>query len=316
MLDTVLTRYLAQHGNRIASSDSAKRGVALWRKWWPVDATVADVTVGAQEQFLDWLRGQYSEGYARRVLGVGKSALNRAWKRGEITQVPFVQLPTGGEAYPHYATVDQMVIWLNTPMPEHVWAYTLVRLCTACRGDAALDLQPFQIDVDARLVRLNPAGRRQTKKYRAIVPLQPLLAHYVAQADPAAHLVNWHGRRVGSIKTTWRKLRVAARLPAWWVPKVIRHSIATWLRQRGVPAWEVSGLLGHHAGGTTDGYAKFDPAYLGDARRVLGEILDDLTARVPRLQALAEGDPKLTPAVSQVADISRHRKIAGDKLSS
>lgn len=286
LLDSVLTRYMAQHGAALPSAESAKRAVAIWRRWWPADATVADVTVGQQEAFLKHLRGQYSEGYARRVLGVGKSAMNRAWKRGEITQVPFIQLPPVGEAFPHYATVDQMAQWLNTPMPEHVWAYCLIRLCTGCRGDAAQDLQAFQIDTASNLVRLNPAGRRQTKKYRPIVPLQPALATYVAQAKPEAYLVHWHGRRVGSMKTTWRKLRVAAKLPAWWIPKVLRHSVATWLRQRGVPAWEVSGLLGHHAGGTTDTYAKFDPAYLGEARRVLGEIIEELAGKVPRLRVL------------------------------
>jgi hypothetical protein len=45
-------------------------------------------------------------------------------------------------------------------------------------------------------------------------------------------------------------------------------------RRRGVPAWEASGQLGHRVGGTTEIYAKFDPAYLGQARhRALSNIL-------------------------------------------
>ncbi len=287
LLDTVLTRYLLQYGDSIASKDSAKRGVAIWRQWWKPDDTVADVTIGRQEDFITWLRGNgYSEGYVRRVVGVGKSAMNRAWKRGEITQVPFVQLTPGGEAFPHYASREQMIRLLNTPMPEHIWAFMLVRLCTGCRGDAALDLQMFQIDRQSKLIRLNPAGRRQTKKFRPVVPLLPALEAYVNQAMPAAYVVHWHGRKVASIKTTWRKLRIAASLPEWFAPKTIRHTVATWLRQRGVPAWEVSGLLGHHAGGTTDNYAKFDPTYLGEARKGLDAILADLAGEVPRLAAL------------------------------
>jgi len=287
LLSTVLTRYMAQHGSQLASKDSAKRGVALWRQFFGDEATVAEVTIGRQEDFLRWLRAKgLTESYARRVLGVGKSAMNRAWKRGEITQVPFVELPPIGEAYPHYATREHIVRLLNTPMPEHIWAYFLIRLCTGCRGDAALDLQAFQIDRRAGLVMLNPAGRRQTKKFRPTVPLLPALGAYLDEAKPAAYVVNWHGRKVASIKTTWRKLRVAAALPAWFIPKTVRHTIATWLRQRGVPAWEVSGLLGHHAAGTTDRYAKFDPKYLGDARRVLEEIVVDLARDVPKLQAL------------------------------
>jgi len=36
----------------------------------------------------------------------------------------------------------------------------------------------------------------------------------------------------------------------------------------------------------TDAYAKFDPTYLGEARKALIEILADLAKDVPRLRAL------------------------------
>lgn len=287
LVSTVLTRYMHQHGRGLASKDSARRGVDLWNEFFGPAATVADVTIQRQEELMKWLaEREYSDGYVRRMLGVGKSAMNRAWKRGEIIQVPFVQLPPIGEAYPHYASRDQIVRLLNTEMPEHVWAYFLVRLCTACRGDAARDLQRCQIDANACLVHLNPAGRRQTKKYRPTVPLLLPLEAYVATMKPEAYLVHWHGRHIKSIKTTWRKLRRRALLPVWFVPKTVRHTLATWLRQRGVPAWDVAGLLGHHAGGTTDAYAKFDPAYMGDAKQALMAILRDLATDVPKLKQL------------------------------
>lgn len=59
----------------------------------PPAVTVADISVDAQEEFVEWARfkddrRRYSEGYARRILGVGQAAMNRAWKRQEITQVP------------------------------------------------------------------------------------------------------------------------------------------------------------------------------------------------------------------------------------
>lgn len=123
LLSTVLTRYMHQHGADLASSDSASRGVVLWNEFFGPRATVAEVTIPRQEEFMKWLaEREYSDGYVRRMLGVGKSALNRAWKRGEITQVPFVELPPIGEAYPHYATRDQIVRLLNAEMPEHIWA--------------------------------------------------------------------------------------------------------------------------------------------------------------------------------------------------
>lgn len=284
-LADVLERYWLQHGHALPSAQTQKRAIALWSDYWgrqPVSAC----SVPAQEKFVQWLaRKGLSDGYLRRVLGVGKAAMNRAWKRGEVQQVPFVDLPPTGEAYPDTMTREQLVALLNTKMPEHVRTYCLIRLATGCRGDAALDLQPFQIDRRHRLVRLNPPGRRQTKKYRATVPLLDVLAARLAGISEP-YFVHWHGRQVASIKTTWRKMVKAAGLPAF-PPKVLRHTVATELRRRGVPAWEVSGLLGHRTGGTTEIYAKFDPDYLGHAREALDAFLGDLARDVPWLGASA-----------------------------
>jgi integrase len=82
-----------------------------------------------------------------------------------------------------------------------------------------------------------------------------------------------------------------ALLPAWFVPKTLRHTLATWLRQRGVPAWDVSGLLGHHSDSTTDAYAKFDPSYMRAVRSTLEDIIKDLAHDIPRLRALLSSPP-------------------------
>lgn len=281
----VLDRYRLQHGKTLASKDVMRRAIALWRGWWR-GMNVAEVTIARQEAFAGWLREQgHAEGYVRRVLGVGKAALNRAYHRGEIERVPWIALPPITESYPHYASRDQLVSLLNAKMPAHVWTYVMIRLCTGCRGDAALDLRPDQIDWTAKLIRLNPPGRAQTKKYRATVPLPDALAAVLRAADPKPCYVHWHGKRPASIKTTWRKLRVAAGLPAWFAPKVLRHTVATELRRRGVPDWEASGLLGHRVGGVTEIYAKFSPDYLGRARVAIDEWMADLARDVPKLMA-------------------------------
>jgi integrase len=285
----VLTRYLAKHGNALPSKDTAKRAADLWKAYWK-DCTVADLTVEAQEAFVAWLRAQerdgkpYSEGYVNRVVGVGKAALNRAWKRQEIVQVPWIDLPPGGESYPYTATDAQIAALLNAiPKDSHLWPYCMIRLNTGCRGDAALDLQPFQVDWSRGLIRLNPEGRKQTKKYRPVVPLTATLRRELESVD-AAYYVNWRGKKIASIKHAWRKVRKAAGLPAWFAPKVLRHTVATHLRGVSVPAWEVSGQIGHKKAGTSEIYAKFDPAYLGQARTALDAWMEELARTVPRLR--------------------------------
>ena len=284
-----LDRYYLQRGVKLASKDTAKRSLALWREHWGDAATLTDLTVDKQEAFVEWLRGKgYSDGYARRVIGFGRTATNRAWKRGEITSVPFIELPQGGEAFPHRATHAQLVALLNTPMPAHIWTYCLIRLNTGCRGDAALDLQPFQVDFDTGCVRLNPAGRRQTKKRRPVVPLTATLrAHLRPLSGP--YYAGWHGSETRSIKTTWRKLRVRAGLPAWFAPKVLRHTVASELRRRGVPKWDVAGLMGHEddsGSATTGDYAKFDGERV---RKALDAWMRDLANDVPALRGVRPG---------------------------
>lgn len=288
-LMVVLDRYRLKRGDKLPSKSTINRAVDIWREYWVESTTVADLTIDRQEAFVEWLREKgHSDGYLRRIVGVGQTALNRAKKRQEVTGVPFVDLPQGGEPFPHRADRAQLVALLNTPMPAHVWTYCLIRLNTSCRGDAALDLQPFQVDFDTKLVKLNPAGRKQTKKRRPVVPLTQMLEAHL-KALPGPHYAGWQGRRTKSIRTTWRKIRTKAKLPAWFAPKVLRHTVASELRRRGVPEWDVSGLMGHTSGSQTGDYAKFDGA---KGKRALDAWMRDLARDVPRLRGSVRGQSR------------------------
>lgn len=285
----VLDRYRLNYGKDLASAATVARACKLWALFWGERALV-DVTCTEVDRFTRWLyKRRLAQGYVRRVLSVGKAAIARAFRLGELQQAPHIQLPPHGEAYPHYATREQLVTLLNAAMPDHVWTYILIRLCTGCRGDAALDLQPFQVDRHARLVRLNPPGRQQTKKRRPVVPLCDALAAHLGALPASAFYVNWHGERIHTIRMAWNELRDACGLPKWFIPKVLRHTVATELRRRGVSGWEASGLLGHKTGGTTDTYAKFDPAYLGQVRHAIDAWMVDLSADVPTLRSVVSG---------------------------
>ena len=284
----VLDRHYLRHASRLASRATYKNCYKLWGEFFG-DDTVAGLTPNRQREFKVWLEARgLSDGYVRRVIGDGKAAINHAWQEGEIQQVPFIKLPPIAAGYPHWARRDQLVKLLNSPsMPEHVFTFCMIRLNTGCRGDAARDLQPFQIDWDAGLIQLNPPGRRQTKKYRPIVPLTDFLRDYLRRLGHVDRYVHWHGRRVESLKTTWRAVRKAADLPAWFTPRVLRHTVGTELRRRGVPGWDVSGQLGHKKGesaGTTENYAKFDPAFMARAKDAFDAWMEELSAEVPRMR--------------------------------
>lgn len=283
----ILERHYLRYARNLASQDTYKASRKLWSKFFGTE-TIAELTPTRQRAFKTWLEGRgLSQGYVRRVIGDGKAALNHAWQEGEITRVPFVRLPPVSSGYPHWAKFEQLVRFLNTPMPDHLFTYCMLRLNTGCRGDAARDLQPFQVDWHAGLIALNPPGRIQTKKFRPVVPLTDFLGAYLRRQPAALYYVHWQGRRIASVRTTWRQVREEAGLPAWFAPKILRHTVGTELRRRGVPGWDLSGQLGHKKGEsspTTENYAKFDPTYLATAKLAFDNWMQELAAEVPRMR--------------------------------
>ena len=180
--------------------------------------------------------------------------------------------------------------------------FLLLACCTLARPEAILDLTTFQRDRDAGTIDLNPAGRRQTKKFRPLIPEAETLTPWLDQAEEtmrqaaaerarrgsskvvAPNYVAWAGRRLKSIKTAWRKLRADAELDETVQPYSIRHTMAREMRRRRVPLEQRQAFLGHLPRGsarTTAIYAPDQPQYLSDAV----EAIDDIMAAVDRAAA-------------------------------
>lgn len=134
---------------------------------------------------------------------------------------------------------------------------------TAGRRDALEKLTWRQVDFETRVIHLNPAGRRQTSKRRASVPISdallPILRRAYAERtgewvlDDARHCV-WGIDR-------------AARLAGVGgvTPHVFRHTAATWMARRGVPLWQIAGVLGNTVAMVERVYAKHCPDGLAGA---------------------------------------------------
>ncbi|HEY9145624.1 MAG TPA: site-specific integrase [Thiobacillus sp.] len=268
-LDMVLVRYYQQHAIDLPSAEMAKIALRYWSDFFG-GCTVSEVTPARQREFIAWLReGGRSDGYIKRILNVGKSALNRAYREGEIASVPFVLPGSDGEARDRVLTVgESAALWRAAKLPHERMMLALL-YGTLARPEAALALRKEFYDPERRLLTQNPPGRRQTKKYRPVVPVGEFLRPWLENAPPGP-LVAWHGKPIASFKTAWRKMRAEAGLEQAVVPKTIRHTMATELRAAGVPEAEIQGMLGHRAySGRTEVYAKYRPDYLGAAVRAV-----------------------------------------------
>lgn len=267
-LEQVLVRYWHRTGSVLASRGMTEIALAYWSEFF-AGAVVTEVDRSQQAEFVDWLRTKrtppLSDGYIRRIMGVGKSALNEAHQHGEISSVPFIALTNDSEPRDRVLSLDESCALWSAAELMHERMMLAILYGALARPEAALDVRREQYDKDRRLLAQNPPGRKQTKKYRPVVPVCDFLAPWIESVEKG-HLVTWRGKPIASFKTAWRALRRRAGLGQEVVAKTIRHTMATELRAAGVPEAEIQGFLGHRAyGGKTEVYAKYRPDYLGQA---------------------------------------------------
>lgn len=289
-LAEVVARYWEHHGQHVASSQRTRIALNYWLDFFG-DATVAELSsVPSQERFHQWLLDKGMKAASvKRTLTAGRAAVNYAWKRGEITSAPFIQMVVSRHeeesAPPRGRPMEMAEIarLIEATGNRHMRHFVAMMLATAARPEAIKELTLDRCKVEDRLIILNPAGRKQTTKYRPTVRMPesivPLLQRLHAEPE-TAYVVGYGEQSVKSIKTAWRAARKRAGLDTEVNPYSLRHTMARWLRKQGVPAWEVSAQLGHKRQelSITEVYAPYDPTYLSNAVRAIDLFFAQLRA--------------------------------------
>jgi len=273
----VLWRYYEEHAKELPSWDSALYTCKLFVKFF-ADDNVSGLTVRRQEDYIRWRReAGVTDGTIGRELSVLRAAVNRGFRRQELVAVPVIQgLPRGESRKRRLSKAEMAELLLAAShVSDHLLRFVLLAANTLSRPEAVLDLTVFQLDYEHRLIALNPAGRRQTKKHRPVVPMTDTIEPVLRTAR-GSHVVAYRGGRVQSVKKAFRRARQLLGLDLDVIPYTIRHTMATELRKRGVPKWEVEGWLGHKAGDPTEAYAIYDPDYLSAGRRAIDAYFREL----------------------------------------
>lgn len=276
-LETILVRYYEGHAKHIKSGEQALYACRKFSEFFP-GLLVSELTPDRLDAFVQWMRDKrLSDGYISRTLSTLKAALNRAFKRQEVQRVPYIPLPSGGAPRERRLSLSESAALFDACGSEHLFLYLVLAFGTLARPAALLELRRSQIDFENRLINLNQAGRQQNKKYRPALPMAKTLQLWLERIDGEL-IVSYHGKPIRGIKTAFTIAREKAGLDASVTPYTIRHTMATELRKRGVPPWEVAGMLGHRSAGyrTTEIYAKYDPTYLGKAVAAIDAYFTEL----------------------------------------
>jgi hypothetical protein len=165
---------------------------------------------------------------------------------------------------------------------QHILAFLRVSILTLARPDAAHDVSTDpnrgQWDSERGVLDLNPRGRRQTKKYRSIVPIAP---HGRWLFDETKGFIVKTGSARRGFYTMVQELGLPGDRESGM--KLIRRSMADLIRARLVAAGrsddELSIFLGHRKfDSVSELYAPFNPGYLNNVSRVIEEIAREIEA--------------------------------------
>ena len=172
--------------------------------------------------------------------------------------------------------------------------YLIGAMTTLGRPDAVLDMSAKpdrgQWMKAERRFDLNPVGRLQTKKRRPVMPVVGLLESWLLVTDDRLvcydRTKELEGEKVieqiavASVRSGWDTMRDKLKLPLGWGPKLIRHSMATILANRGVDLVELEMALGHRViSKTTDRYVIFSPDYLKTICQGIEDVMSELARK-------------------------------------
>jgi integrase len=273
---------------------------------------VKDLTPELQARFREWRSASGAGGHTvSRDLAALRGALTWAWKHQRILKPPpFISdVPFHARGQPRDRVLSREEVaaiidaCAGRPDREHVIRFIVIELATAGRPQAVLELEHTNIDLERNLIDPKHPGRTYSRKRRAIVPMAKavrpwvvgiegkLIKYRVPIARGEGEEPIFFERETKSIKTAWNAACNDAGV-AGATPKTLRHTMLTWLAERGVPYEQRQVLAGHSARGTTSRhYEHLSPSYLKTA-------IDHVDAYFVELR-------KLTSAIDGPATASR-----------
>ena len=284
---SLVIQYLATVDVTISVAAIDERWVNGFRAWLAAKPIVAPKSGEKRERTIGHIEGcvrqlaaainatpgQKAQFKAEQAKNVSASPRYRADVKTLAAMFRYCLEPSG----PKVRSAQERAVYIG--YRANLLRYLRAAVATWARPEEIADLRADQWMPEAGALNLNQLGRRQTRKYRGVVPVP-------RQFIP--HLVATRGNYlpIASIRGAWDAMRAEIGLPsirgeAGW--KLIRRSMATLARRRiGEANWRQGEImLGHVRASTSDIYALRDPANLGLALAATESIIEDICELVP-----------------------------------
>ena len=313
MLPIVLEKYFSEHTDGKPSEGVSRSAGRVMIAFWGITIRVSALTEERQKEFVQSIVNRGSSlSYASRILTVLHSALRHAKIEHEIIYseariAAKWRLDAKAPRRTFVPSDDELARLLGADMPEGLWRWILIQMATAGRPQTAIDLRPAARMREACVVCLNPANRKQNKKYRATVREPNVLKGWLnkwedevrekspnGNVDPAWSYCGY--RSIEAVKTVLERLRAK---PEVNLPRLstysFRHKVTTVLRRakltHRVTEDDIALQLGHRRPHlrTTAGYGEWDPEYLTTAAAAIDSWFVALQLKVQKRALFSQG---------------------------
>jgi integrase len=128
------------------------------------------------------------------------------------------------------------------------------------------------VNLETGIMQRKERGADRTKKRSPPVKIgRRLHAHFrrwKRMDGDAIYVVQFQGRNIHRPVRSWERTRIAAGLPEYCVPHILRHSRATHLLKAGVPIWDAAAALGMSVKVLAEVYGHHAPDWQKDAANV------------------------------------------------
>jgi len=212
-------------------------------------------------------RAKKSDSTIRKELEMLRAALRLRYGNN----APPIWMPPPAKPRERYLTREELAQLLDDIETPHVSLFVILAVTTGARMSAILDLTWDRVDLQRGIIDLNPAGRHQSNKRRAIVPIntRALEALRIAQAGALSdYVIEYAGGPVKSVKKSIQAAAKRSKVPC--SPHVFRHTAGVWMAEADVPMQKIAQYLGHTSTRVTETtYARYSPSFMRDASAAL-----------------------------------------------
>lgn len=264
---------------------------ANWVSLAPVFANRAPALLEKQD-WRDYAKARFDLGRSswtvHTELSRLKACLKWAVENRKIPEMPLWWLPSRGKPRDLTLTVEEAERLLASAREHsdpHIYLFIVLALATGARHTAILDLTWDRVDFVKATIQydemLPPDPMSKSwRKGRATVPMGALARQALEHAFAArqtGHVIEHGGRRLKTVRQGFADAVKRAGLSERITPHTIRHTVSTWLEEKGVSIEARAKLLGHLHLETTKGYSH--------AHSHLTGVVEVLDASLPQIPA-------------------------------